>query len=334
MLFACAGIPKHLSLPLRADVERVERASWRVSGDASEPRLVAVAAWQTRALFVTDAANECIKWGDRQSGEMKQVYRAERCAHVHNILLADSSRLDLYAIESLDESQVKETLFRLLRIRWKCETDKETWTVKWAEKFYEADSKSLDAKEQRTSLCRFEGHVLCAIARSRRLMFFKHLSDEEEEKLKHESEKKADTPKRAVGEQCFDEDIMHVEALSSHSVSLVAIAFVHSIRLYRAREDTQPKAAALNLQETFRITFGSVHKLLFYGNSLLVAERSSKEDKDNIWSWNIVDDKLETARRVHLDTLSSVQSWCNVPAENLIYCLDSATNNILSLKLE
>ena len=179
MLFACAGIPfpEHLSLSLRG-VERVERASWRVSGDVSEPRLVAVAAravLQTRALFVTDAANECIKWWDQQRDELKQVYRAERGAHVHNMLFADSRRLDLYAIESLEESQVEETLFRLLRIRWTCKTDKERWTVKWAEKFYEKDSKSLDAKEQRTSLCRSEGYVLCAIACSRRLVFFKHL---------------------------------------------------------------------------------------------------------------------------------------------------------------
>ena len=334
MCFACAGPPEHLSLH---SAEIFKSASWRVSGDANEPRLVAVAArtvWQTRGIFVTDTANGCIKWLDQQYDELKEVYRAERGTRVHNTMLADPCRLDLYAIESIEKSQEKETLFRLLRIGWTCKTDKEIWTVKWAEKFYEEDSEKLDAKEPHTSLCRAEGYVLCAVACSR-LVFFKHISDKEEEeeemRVKRETQMKTGTLTRAAGDQLFDEEIIHVDALSSHSGLLVAIAFVHSIRLYR-HESSQSKVAALNLQEIFLVTRESVHKLLFYGDRLLVAERSNNED--NIWSWNIVDNRLETARRVHLDSQSSVQSWCIGPSENLIYCLDSVTNYILSLKLE
>ena len=340
MCFACAGPPEHLSLH---SAETFKSASWRVSGDANEPRLVAVAArtvWQTRGIFVTDAANACIKWLDQQHDELKEVYRAERCARLLNMMLYDSNSPDLYAIESIIEKSwlfTKTTRFRLLQIDCHYSLIKHEMrcTIKWAAELYEVDTKKLDVTGERTSLCHAGSYLLCSVAHSRRLVFFKHRSDKEEEEeemtLKIETQMQTGTFTRAAGDQLFDEEIMHVDALSSHSGLLVAIAFVHSIRLYR-HESSQSKVADLNLQETFRVTRASVHMLLFYGDRLLVAERSQNEE--NIWSWNIVGDRLETARRVHLDSQSSVQSWCIGPSENLIYCLDSVTNDILFLKLE
>ena len=338
MRFDCAGPPEHLSLH---SAETFKRASWRVSGDVDEPRLVAVATRtveQTCGIFVTDAANACIKWLDQQHDELKKVYRAERGARLLNMMLYDSNSPDLYAIESIEKSRLftKTTRFRLLQIDCHYSLIKQEMicTIKWAAKLYRANTIKLDATGESTSLCHAGSYLLCSVAHSRRLVFFKHQSDKEEEeemRLKRETRMKKDKSTRAAGNQLFDEEIMHIDALNSHSGSPVAIAFVHSIRLYR-HESSQSKVAALNLQETFRVTRESVHKLLFYGDRLLVAERS--QNKYNIWSWNIVGDRLETASRVHLDSQSSVQSWCIGPSENLIYCLDSVTNDILFLKLE
>ena len=319
------GTQKHLSLH---SAETFKRASRRVSGDANEPRLVAVSARtveQTCGIFVADAANACIKWLDQQRDELKEVYRAERGARLLNMMLFDSNSADLYVIESSEKSRLftKTTRFRLLQMDSLVKHEMR-YTIKWAAKFYKVDTKELDATGERTSLCRAGSYLLCSVAHSRRLVFFKHRSDDDQDDIDDDKKKmrlmcgtrmKKDKSTRAAGTQLFDEEIMHIDAHSSHSGSPVAIAFVHSIRLYR-HESSQSNVADLNLQETFRVTRESVHKLLFSDDRLLVAERSQNEY--NIWSWNIVGDRLETARRVHLDSL---------------YYLDSVTD-ILSLRLE
>ena len=106
-----------------AAAQRYSSEVGRVSGDESEPRLVAVSARDYRLshdLFVVDAANACIKWFDHRDGTRKQVYRAKRGARVHNALFPDARRLDLFAIDSLDNSGLNkaETRFRILRLRW------------------------------------------------------------------------------------------------------------------------------------------------------------------------------------------------------------------------
>ena len=105
----------------------------------------------------------------------------------------------------------------------------EIWEVKWAEEFYRVESAQLDANALHTSLCRAGGHVLCSVARSRRLVAFKYQTENERKEEKGE----------VVGDQQFDEEIVHVDALNSDNGSLVAIAFVDGIRLYR-HESAQP----------------------------------------------------------------------------------------------
>ena len=178
-----------------------------MSGYESEPRLVAVAARVDRLthdLFVADAAYAHIKWFDHRDDTLKQVYRAECGARVHNALLPDARRLDQFAIDSLDNSghNKAETRFRLLRLRWtikkeeesdeekekKKVEEKEILNVKLAEEFYRVDSEQLDAIAQHTSLCLAGGHVLCSVTRSRRLVAFKYQNENEgKEKKKMES---------------------------------------------------------------------------------------------------------------------------------------------------
>ena len=319
--------PEYLSLRC---TQRYSSEVWRVSGDESEPRLVAVAApvdRLTHDLFVADAVNACIKWFDHRDDTLKQVYRAEGGARVHNALLPDARRLDLYAIDSLDNSGLNkaETRFRLLRLRWTIKKEKvenegiDLWEVKWAEEFYRVDSEHLDANAQYSSLCRAGGHVLCSVALSRRLVAFKYQTE-------NELEKKGEV----VGDQQFDEEIVHVDALNSTVGSLVAIAFADGIRLYR-HESAQPKAGALNLQETFKVNRENVHKLLFAGERLLVAHRSQNE-VDCAWSWNIVDERLADENPVHLELQFSAQSWCIGPGENTFYLVNSSTNDLLNLE--
>ena len=139
-----AGSPEYLSLHC---AQRYSSEVWRVSGDESEPRLVAVSARVDRLthdLFVADAANACIKWFDHRDNTLKQVYRAERGARVHNALLPDARRLDLFAIDSLDDSgpNKAETLFRLLRLRWTIKKEEES-----DEKEEESDEPSFKKKK-------------------------------------------------------------------------------------------------------------------------------------------------------------------------------------------
>ena len=314
------ALPVYLSLRC---TQRYSSEEWRVSGDEYEPRLVAVAARVDRLthdLFVADAANACIKWFDHRDDTLKQVYRAERGGRVHNALLPDARRLDLFAIDSLDNSGLNkaETRYRLLRLRWTASEEREIWIVKWAEEFYRVDSKQLDANAQHSSLCRAGGHVLCSVARSRRLVAFKYQTE-------NEREEKGEI----VGEQ-FDEKIVHVDALNSTTGSLVAIAFSEGIRLYR-HESAQPKAGALNFQETHRVNRENVHKLLFAGERLLVAQRSQNE-VDCIWSSNIVDARLSDEKPVHHELQFSVQSWCIGSGENSFYLVNSGTKDLLKLE--
>ena len=331
-----AGSPKYLSLRC---AQRYSREVWRVSGDESEPHLDAVSARVdrlTHGLFVADAANACIKWFDHRDDTLKQVYRAERGARVHIAMLPNARRLDLFAIDSLNNSGLNkaETRFQLLRLRWtikkeeesdeeeekKKVEEKEIWNVKWAEEFYRLDSEQHGANAEHTSLCCAGGHVLCSVARSRRLVAFKYRTENERKEEKGE----------VVGAQQFDEEIVHVDALKSDTASLVAIAFVDRIRLYR-HESAQPKAGALNLQETFRVNRKNVHKLLFAGERLLVAQRSQNE-VDCVWSSNIVDARLADEKPVHHELQFSAQSWCIGSDEIMLYCMDSDTNDLLKLE--
>ena len=326
-----AGSPEYLSLRC---AQRYSSEVWRVSGDESEPRLVAVAARVDRLkhdLFVADAANACIKWLDHRDDTLKQVYRVERGARVHNALLPDARRLDLFAIDSLlDNSGLNkaETRFRLLRLRWtikkekekKKVEEKEIWNVKWAEEFYRVNSEQLDANAQNSSLCHAGGHVLCSVTLSRFLVAFKYQTENERNEEKGER----------VGDQQFDKEIVHFDALNSTAGSLVAIAFVDGIRLYR-HESAQPKAGALNLQESYRVNRENVHKLLFAGERLLVAQRSQNE-VDCIWSSNIVDARLADEKPVHHELQFSAQSWCIGPGENIFYLVNPITNDLLKLE--
>ena len=197
--------------------------------------------------------------------------------------------------------------------------EKEIWEVKWAEEFYRVDSEQLDANAQHTSLCRAGDHVLCSIACSRRLVAFKYQTENEME-MKGE----------VVGDKQFDEEIVHVDALNSHTGSLVAIALVDAIRLYR-HERSQPKAGEFNPQETFRVNRENVHKLLFAGDRLLVAQRS-QDEMDRVWSMSIVGEKLNAAERVEHELQFSMQSWCIGPYGNTFYCVDSVLNDLLKLE--
>ena len=196
----------------------------------------------------------------------------------------------------------------------------ELWEVKWAEEFYRVDSKQLDGNVQHSSLCRAGGHVLCSVARSRRLVAFKYQTENAREEEKGE----------VVGNQQFDEEIVHVDALNSDTGSLVAIAFADGIRLYR-HESAQPKAGALNLQETHRVNCENVHKLLFTGKRLLVAQRSQNE-VDCVWSWNIVDARLADEKPVHHELQFSTQSCCIGPSENIFYLVTSVTKDLIKLE--
>ena len=328
--------------------QRYSSEVWRMSGDESEPRLIAVSARVDRLthdLFVADAANECIKWFDHRDDTLKLVYRAERGARVHNALLPDARRLDLFAIDSFDNSgpNKDETRFRLLRLRWTIKKEeepneeeeesdeflqpikkikveeKEIWNIKWAEEFYRVDSEQLDAKAQHTSLCRVGGHVLCSVARSLRLVAFEYQTENERKEEKGE----------VVGDQQFDQEIVHIDAFNSTAGSLVAIAFGKGIRIYR-HESAYPKADNFNLKEIFRENRENVHKLLFAGERLLVAQRSQNE-VDCVWSWNIVDARLADEKPVHLELQFSAQSWCIGPGENIFYLVNSDTKDLLKL---
>ena len=342
--FTYAGSQEYLSLRC---AQRYSSEMWRVSGDESEPRLVAVSARidrLTHDLFVADAANACIKWFDHRDDTLKQVYRAERGARVHNALVPDARRLDLFAIDSVDNSGLNkaETRFRLLRLRWtikkqnkeedelhfrltikkekKEDEGMEIWEVKWAEEFYRADSEQLDANAQHTSLCRAGGHVLCSVTLSRRLVAFKYQTENERKEEKAE----------VVGYQEFDKEIVDVDALNSTAGSLVAIAFTDGIRIYR-HESAQQKAGYFNLQETLRVNRENVHKFLFYGERLLVAERS-KENVDRICSWQMVNARLADDKSVNHELQFSAQSWCIGPGENIFYLVNSITNDLLKLE--
>ena len=339
-----AGSPEYLSLRC---AQRYSGEVWRVSGDESEPRLVAVSARVdrlTHELFVADAANSCIKWFDHRDDTLKQVYRAERGARVHNALLPDASRLDLFAIDSLDNSGLNkaETRFRLLRLRWTLIKDEEeevmeTWELKWAEEFYRVESEQLDANAQHTSLCRAGGHVLCSVALSNRLVAFEYQMEKEEKKKEEEEgrkrkERRKEEEKKgeAVGDQLFERDILSVDSLNSGTGSLIAIAFVNGIRLYR-HTSVQSEFASFNLQETFYVNRENVHKLLFAGARLLVAVRS-QDEKDRVWSMSIVGEKLDAAERVEHELQFSMLSWCIGPYGNTFYCVDSVLNDLLKFE--
>ena len=131
---------------------------------------------------------------------------------MHNALLPDARRLDLFATDSLDNSGLNkaETRFRILRLRWTIKKRKmeeegmEIWEVKWAE-FYRVESEQLDTNAQHTSLCRAGGHVLCSVARLRRLVSFIWRNGRTSGRKRGE----------VVGDQQFDEEIVHVDALNS-----------------------------------------------------------------------------------------------------------------------
>ena len=132
-----------------------------------------------------------------------------------------------------------------------------------------------------------------------------------------------------MGDQLFERDILSVDSFNSGTGSLIAIAYVDAIRLYR-HESAQSKAGAFNLQEIFQVRRESMHKLLFVGERLLVAERS-QDEMDHIWSWKRVGEKLDAEERVQHKLQFSVQSWCFGPGENIFYCLDSDTNDLLKI---
>ena len=163
--------------------------------------------------------------------------------------------------------------------------------------------------------------MLCAVAGAHRLAAFEYTSRNE--------------PLKAAGDQRFDEAIVHVDALTSDTRSLVAIAFADdSIRLYRLQKKllSQLTETRLDLQETFRVECEHVHKLLFAGDRLLVNARFDDEDEHSIWSCHVMGERVYGEGRVLLDSNISVASWCYDHKDNQIYCVDSATNDIFTVK--
>ena len=132
-----------------------------------------------------------------------------------------------------------------------------------------------------------------------------------------------------MGDQLFERDILSVDSFNSGTGSLIAIAFVDGIRIYR-HSSVQSEFASFNFQETFHVNLENVHKLLFAGARLLVAERS-QDEMDRVWSMSIVGEKLDAVERVEHELQFSVQSWCIGPGENIFYCLDSDTNDLLKI---
>ena len=295
---------------------------------ARQPALATALSRQPEPFVIgADDANRCIKRLYTSSGRIVDTYRGMGETRVHNVLLPDLyDESDLCAIESAYVSRLvgvfirNETLFRLVRLKYNKESEKnETWIQIWSAEFYRMDSEQLDAEAPRTSLCRAECHVLCAVAHSHRLAAFEYTSSRE--------------PLRLAGDQRFNEEIEHVDAFNSATGSLVAIAFADdSVRLYR-NGSQQAKEIRFALQETCRVLCENVRKLLFAGERLLVAARSDDEEADSIWSCRLVGERLYGEARVLLDLqTAAVESWCFDHKFNQIYCVDSVTNQTHKLE--
>ena len=300
---------------------------------ARNPRFETLSKWMPAPLlFCSDDANRCIKRLYSNTGQLAQTYRAESDTRMHNLLVPNAyDENDLFAIQSKHISRLagvfirNETVFSLVRLTWHFKADseeKEVWQVSWSAELYRVDMEQRRGAEAPTSsLCLAGSFVLCAIAGAHRLAAFEYTSRDE--------------PLKMAGDQRFDEAIVHVDALTSDTRSLVAIAFADgSIRLYRPQKKllSQSTETRLNLQETFRVVCEHVHKLLFAGDHLLVSARSDDEDEHSIWSCHVMGERVYGEGSVLLDSKISVASWCYDHTDNQIYCVDSATNNIFTVK--
>ena len=105
-----------------------------------------------------------------------------------------------------------------------------------------------------------------------------------------------------------------------------------SVSIGRRRSFCPTRRTRLDLQVTFRVVCENVHKLLFSGDRLLVNARSDDEDEHTIWSCRVMGERVCGEGRVLLDSRISVASWCYDHRDNQIYCVDSATNDIFTVK--
>ena len=140
-------------------------------------------------VFGVDEANQCIRRLYPNTNRIAEVYKPEGDARVHNLLLPDTfDENHLCAIESTRVSRLvgvlirQETLFRLVLLSWHYtndSADKEKWETTWSAEFYRTDTELLDAERPLTALCRAGSYVLCAVARSHRLVAFEYKSPNE-----------------------------------------------------------------------------------------------------------------------------------------------------------
>ena len=254
------------------------------------------------------------------------MYRAAGDIRLHSLLLPNSNDDDtIFAIESKQLSRLvgvlirNETVFTLSSLTCFTEDKQFIWKLTGSAEFYRVDTEALENEVPPTSLCRAGRHVLCAVAHSHRLIAFEYTNN--------------GLPPKEAGDQRFEEEIVHVDALNADTGPLVAIAFAdESIRLYR-NESTQPNEARFALHETFRVTCENVRKLLFAGERLLVAERSDDEEVHRVWSCRVVGERLFPEGEVILDTKISLECWCYDRIFQHIYCVDSAKSETFKFRV-
>ena len=257
--------------------------------------------------------------------KLAEVYKSADGVRVHNALQLNSiDERDVCLIESTSVGALihKETLFRLVRIT--ClnsiirEYDETIWNTTWSVEFDRVDKQLLDAESPVTSLFRAGNILLCAVVRSHRLVAYEYISRNE--------------PLRAAGEQLFEQQIVHADALNTATRPLIAIAFFDdSIRLFTNR-CSQTNGNNLDMQEICKVFCERVHELLFAGERLLVSDRPDDENEQRVWSCRVTEGQLFAEGRVQFDSHPSVKSWCYDFKSNHIYYVDRFTHKTMELK--
>lgn len=319
-------------------------------------------------FYAADSENACVKRVD-VCGTQNTLYTATGGLLVHAVLCLPTPTTttfsdELCLVQSCDVSRQigvlirQETFFTIAKLEVYLSEGKWTSKVLWQSEFYRCDRQKFDPELFPVSLCRSGHSVLCDAPNSHRLTAFEY---EVAKPLRRTGIQNFDA--QIV-------DMAAVNAATGRRVAIAFRdneTSSTSIRLYRHWRDTfearkiqranidsglashlslhsNSKAVSRSseessetsgssfseLQETFRVDFDNVHKLLWIGDRLLVAERPEDEERDVFWSCQFVKDGLVGECSVQAYTQPVLASWSS--RGNWIVASYQNSSDVVTLK--
>lgn len=183
--------------------------------------------------------------------------------------------------------------------------------------FYRCENMLLDTELMAVSLCRSGSHIICATSGSHRVNVYKNKYSE---KL------------QSARVQRFDAPIVDMSAVDSGTERLIVIAFRdNSIRLYRHHIDISTYRNNYSvLQEIFRVECECVHKILWTGDRLLVAQRAEDEESDRFSSCRLINERLIEEFRVQTDEELAIECW--ISSDNWIVAANRKSSDLMTFK--